>query len=196
MTKRMTLLVVLAAQACSAFGINDDWSMFIVQLEGDGTDGALSGEVVRVNNSPYDPRGMAGIEVEINGIDGLPPALTLTGADFRELPLRWWETKLPDSGQVSFVVRLRDPGRQLVAEEVSGSFTITSEPTNWRLSLDREPLKTDDIQNLLCPDPYWRCHEQWMRGIHEDARNYPSEVLRIVLYRRQRFECPNGVLCN
>lgn len=186
MSRRVTLLLALALQACSAFGIGDDWSRFIVQLQGDGTDAALGGEVVRVNNSPYDPCGMAGIEVEITGIDGLPPNLTLTGADFRELPLRRWETRLPDSGQVSFVVSLRDRGRQLVGEEVSGLFTITPEPTNWRLSLDREPLKTEDIQNLLCPDPYWRCHEQWVVRIREDARNYPSEVLRIVLYRNPR----------
>ncbi len=88
MSRRVTLLLALALQACSAFGIGDDWSTLIVQLEGDGTDGAPGGEVVRVNNSPYDPRGMAGIEVGINGIDGLPPKLTPTGADFRELLLR------------------------------------------------------------------------------------------------------------
>ncbi len=84
------------------------------------------------------------------------------------------------------MVKLRDRGRQLVAEEVSGSFAITPEPTNWRLSLDREPLKTDDVQNLLCPDPYWRCHGQRVVSIREDVRNYPSEVLRIVLYRNSR----------
>ncbi len=191
MSKRIILLLVPALQACSAFGIDDNWSTFKIQLGGAGTRRTPGGEVVRLNNSPFDAHGMAGIEVEIVGIDGLTPTLTLTGADFRELPryTHDWETRLPDSGQVGFVVRLRDGGRRLVAEEISGSFFIR-DPTHWRLRLGREPLPfiNEDIENLLCPDPYWRCDEQWVVNIREDARNYPSEVLRIVLYRNPRAD--------
>ena len=75
MSRRMTLFLVLALQACSTFGVDDDGSKFWILLSGDGNSGNPSGEAVRVNNSPQDPRGMAGIEVEVTGIDidDLPP---------------------------------------------------------------------------------------------------------------------------
>ena len=96
---------------------------------------------------------------------------------------------------MGFVVRLRDSERQLVAGEVSGSFTIRLR-TIWRLQLERSPLRGNEMQDPKCPDPWWRCDELWMLSIREDARNYPSEVLWVMLYRRERFECPKGVLCN
>lgn len=191
----MTLLLALALQACSAFGIEDDGSEFWIELAGDGNSGNPGGEAVRVNNSPHDPRGMAGIEVEVTGIDGLPPTLTLTAADFQKSPSRDWETRLPDSGHVGFVVRLRDRERQLVAEKVSGSFTIMPR-TIWRLRLERSPLRGNEIQEPKCPDPWWRCDELWMLSIREDARNYPSEVLWVMLYRRKRSSgCPKDTVC-
>ena len=196
MSRGITLLLVLALQACSLLGIDDDWSEFTVELGGAGTRGTPGGEAVRINNSPYDPGGMAGIEVEITGIDGLPSNLTLTGADFRQLPYytHEWKTRLPDSGHVGFVVRLRDRGRHLVAEEISGSFTI--EPrVSWRLELDRSPFRGDDIRDPLCPDPWGRCHQLWVLEIREGARNYPSEYLWVELYRLPHFDCPKDAVC-
>ena len=173
----MTLLLVVALQACSAFGISDDdGSILRVQLGSD-----TSNHI----NSPDDPRGMAGIEVEVTGIDGgngRPP--TLTAADF-QTSSRTWETKLPDSGQVGFVVRLRDTERQLVAEAVSGVFTLRPR-TTWRLDIERKPMWRDANGELRCPDWLWRCVEVWSLDIREDARNYPDEMLWVVLYRAAR----------
>ncbi len=191
MSKRMTLLLVLALQACSAFGIDDDESSRLrVHLGGAGTRGTPSGDPVRINNSPFDPRGMAGVEIEITGIGGLIPTLTLTGADFQKSPSREWETRIPADSHVSFVVRLRDDSGQLVAEEISGSFTANIPDATWRLQLRREPFVGADIQNPICPDPYWRCVQVWLLDIREDARNYPSELLWIVLYRN--YACAHG----
>ena len=188
MSKRMTLFLVLALQACSILGIGGDRPRFKVQLGGRMTYRTPSDELVRANNSPQDPRGMAGIEVEVSGIDGL--TRTLTGADFQKSPSREWETTLPDPSQIGFVVRLRDSERQLLAEEISGSFSVRPQDTwLWRLRLDRLPRpfkRNAETGELLCPDPYWRCLEQWLVEIREDGRNYPSEVLRIVLYRSYR----------
>ena len=128
---------------------------------------------------------MAGIEVEVTGIDGgngRPP--TLTAADF-QTSSRTWETKLPDSGQVGFVVRLRDTERQLVAEAVSGVFTLRPR-TTWRLDIERKPMWRDANGELRCPDWLWRCVEVWSLDIREDARNYPDEMLWVVLYRAAR----------
>ena len=194
MYKRIILLLVPALQACSAFGIDDNWSKFRVELGGSGTRGTPGGDRVRINNSPFDARGMAGIEVEITGIDGLPPTLTLTAADFQESPSREWEFRLPDSGPVGFAVRLRDGGGRLVAEEMSGEFPI--EPgSSWILELDRSPFTGDDIQNPPCPDPWGTCYGEWVSEIREDARSYSSEVLWVVLYRRSSEPCPKDVLC-
>ena len=46
-----------------------------------------------------------------------------------------------------------------------------------------------------CLDPWWSCDALWMLDIREDARNYPSEVLWVMLHRRSSKKCPKDVVC-
>lgn len=184
----MTPLLALALQACSIVGLGEP-STFRIQLGGSGTRRGLDdGEVIHINNSPDDPRGMAGLEIELFGIDGLPS--TITGADFRGG--REWETDVPSSGTVGFAARLQDGERHLVAE-VAGSWTLEPE-SSWRLRIERMPERTES--SPWCRDPWDRCHLVWEAPVREDMRNYPTEALAVTLFRVSTEEsCPQGVSC-
>ena len=145
MSRRAIPLLALTLQACSIVGLGDP-STFRIQLGGDGTRrGMDDGEVIQINNSPDDPRGMARLEIELFGIDGLPS--TMTGAGFRGG--REWETDVPSSGTVGFAARLQDGERRLVAE-VAGSWTLEPE-SSWRLRIERMPEHTES--SPWCRDP-------------------------------------------
>ena len=96
------------------------------------------------------PAGMAGLEIELFGIDGLPS--TMTGADFRDG--REWETDIPSSGTVGFAARLQNGERRLVAE-VAGSWTLEPE-SSWRLRIERMSERRE--LSPWCWDPWDRYH--------------------------------------
>jgi hypothetical protein len=189
MSRLAILLLTLALQACSIADPGDP-STFRIQLGGNGTRrGPDEGGIIHLNNSPDDPRGMAGLEIELFGIDGLPS--TMTGADFRGG--REWETDVPSSGTVGFAARLRDREHRPVAE-IAGSWNLEPE-SSWRLRIERMTERSGDRENR-CPDPWDRCHLLWEAPIREDMRNYPSETLWATLFRvSTEYACPKGVLC-
>jgi len=145
---------------------------------------------VTLVNSLDDPRGFAGLELEIGGV-GTP--LTFTASDFAEGVL---EFRAPDSGYATFSVRLRqDAG---VVAEGSGRWVLEPK-VEWRLELSRAPLppgqvygiRMDDLKknNKNPPCGWFWCHRNWRFPIADDAANYRYEALWLSLWRVHPDEC-------
>lgn len=145
-------------------------------------------------NSLDDPRGFAGLELEIGGTG---PLRMFTASDFAD-GVR--EFRVPDSGYVTFSARLRQDAD--VVAEGSGRWAL--EPNvEWRLEVSRAPLPRgqvfgftlDDLKKENPPCGWFWCIRNWRFPITDDAANYEYEALWLSIYRYRRGECPDGVVC-
>lgn len=186
----LALVLVTCLGACEDDGAN--WSTFRIGVAGNGTDSGPDGEVVQLNNSLDDPRGLAGLEIEVFGVG---THSTYRAADF-DSARSSRPVGVPVSGKAHFVATLLDADRNVVAQTV-GSWVL--EPrVEWVLGVTRAVLDTSrgygGPENPEC-GPFG-CHQVWGDSIRGDARNYPSEVFWATLFRYGRDDCKGNVICD
>ena len=147
-----------------------------------------SGRKVTLVNSLDDPRGFAGLELEITGVG---PRVTLAAADFAvadDQP----KFSVPDSGALRFFARLTQDGR--VVAEGSGSWNLDPR-AEWRLTVNRapfpedQPMRLDEIEKRDPPCVWFGCIRNWRFPITADAANYEYEALWLSLYRSHPDSC-------
>lgn len=183
--KRLALVLLGWLGACEGDGA--DWSTFRIGLGGIGTDGGPDGEVVQLNNSLDDPRGLAALEIEVFGIG--------SHRTYRAVDLDSARSSRV-SGKANFVATLLDADRNVVAQ-TAGSWVL--EPrVEWVLRVTRAVVDASrgngGPENPEC-GPFG-CQQVWGDSIRKDARNYPSEVFWATLFRYGRDDCKGNVICD
>ena len=145
-----------------------------------------SGREVTLINSLDDPRGFAGLELEITGVG---PRVTFKAADFADDQPKF---RVPDSGAVRFSARLTQ-GDRVVAE---GWGVWTLQPNvEWRFVVSRapfpphQPMGLDDIEKGNPPCVWFGCLRNWRFPIMADEANYEYEALWLSLYRYHHDSC-------
>ena len=179
---RIVLLATLGLGACSLLVESEQPVTLTLRLYSDLWRN-VEGKRVRItNNSATDPAGLAGLEVEIDGIG------VFSAADIEAGRAR---VDVPDSGWLKVAVRLAQGGR-VVAR---GAARWLLEPkVEWSLGFDRAPSprvgwdgELTDPSPLRCIS-FW-CRSIWRYEIDENVRNYPDEALWMALYRVHPDEC-------
>ena len=175
-----------ALPGCAILDALDRSSSFHIRVSGSGSGShPETGEVILLNNSLDDFRGLAGLEIELFGLD-IPDKIT--AADLGEN----WETRVfdvPTSGTARAVLTLMGEDGTAVAQG-SGSW-LNSEGVDWHLTITRGPIP---FEVNIRPDGstqcwWWWCAQAWGLTIREDEQNYPSEMLWVMLYGVVRGEC-------
>ena len=140
---------------------------------------------VLVINGLDDPKGLAGLEIEIGGAvfpERLFTATAGLGTQF----------VVPDGGRAMVTVRLMQDGRAVAEGTVE--WDLESE-IQWTLVVERAPYHSYN-GNASGVEPgedprcgwFW-CHGVWRLPIAEDAANYEDEALWLYLERVHPGEC-------
>lgn len=136
-----------------------------------------SGEFVTVNNSVVDPAGLAGLEIEVFTPDGIEHLLAASDFVGRTNQV-YGPVPFDGYGEVRFFARIRQQNA-LVAE---GRIAWTVEPDGhdgWEVVVARLP----DTPPYECGVSWWQCTKATRIEIDEAARNYPGEVLWLIVRR-------------
>lgn len=146
---------------------------------------------VTLVNSLDDPRGFAGLELEIVGAGG--PRVTFMAADFTDADNER-TFRVPDSGEMTVSARLTQEDR--VVAEGTGSWTLEPK-VEWELTVSRAPVPPserywytmDDIGKANPPCYWFWCFRIWRFPVTDSAANYEHEALWLTLYRVHPDEC-------
>lgn len=169
-----TLTVTIGAQV----GREREWPEF-------------SGDTVRLNNSPHDQDGLAGVEIAFTGVHATG-MLLVDADDLKERGEPHFD--VPEHGRVTARLRLVQDG-ELVAEgtaawtlrpAIQWELEIERSPYPWRAFLDPEQ-DLDDQPPLRCA--YWWCEGVWRFDISEDGVNYSGEALWMTLWGVDPTSC-------
>ena len=138
-----------------------------------------SGEQITLFNSLDDPRGLAGIEIEVTGER---TRQAFVAPDFVDTSPQF---TVPDSGLLTLDVRLVQEGRT-VAEGVGSWLLLPA--AEWRITVNRAPYSPTQgaasMRDLTHPSCGWFwCVENWRFPIAEDAANYEHEAIWVTLER-------------
>ena len=183
---RLAIAFLVALPGCAILDALGGSSSFHIRVSGSGTEPhPETGEVIQLNNSLDDFRGLAGLEIELFGLD-MPDKIT--AADFGES----WKTQVldvPTSGTARAVFGLLDQDDTAIARG-SGSW-LNREGVDWHLTITRGPIP---FEVNIRPDGsiqcwWWWCEQAWGLTIREDEQNYPGEMLWVKLYGVVRGEC-------
>lgn len=141
-----------------------------------------SGEVIPINNSLTDSTGMAGLEFEVFTPDYHATLTADSIAPPNEYPGDYVHINVPESGEVSIFVRLRQNG--VVVAEGHTAWTLDSGVNTWMVLVARAPYAsnaTPELGSTRCGAPW--CHQIRRIEIDENARNYPDEALWLQVER-------------
>ena len=183
---RLAIAFLLVLQGCTLLEAFDGSSSFHIRVGGSGTGPhPETGELIHPNNSLDDFRGLAGLEIELYGLD-IPEKIT--AADLGE-SRKTRVFDVPTSGTARAVFTLLGEDDTAIAQG-SGSW-LNRGGVDWRLSITREPIpfEVDILSDGSTQCWWWWCEDAWGLAIREDEQNYPNEMLWVKLFGVVRGEC-------
>ncbi len=178
---RLAIACLVALQGCSLL----ESSSLQIMVMGSGTEShPETGEAIQLNNSLDDFRGLAGLEVELFGLD-IPDKITV--ADLQHRMTRVFD--VPTSGTARAVITLLGEDGTAIAQG-SGSW-LNEDGIEWHLTIRREliPLHVDILPDGRTDCSRWGCEQEWRFTIREDEQNYPNEMLWVTLSAVVRGAC-------
>ena len=147
---RLAIACLVALQGCTLL----ESSSFQIIVTGNGTrSDPESGEVIQLNNSLDDFRGLAGLEIELFGLD-IPDKITV--ADLEHRMTRVFD--VPTSGTARAVFTLLGEDGTAIAQG-SGSW-LNRDGIEWHLTITRELIPIDvDILPDGSTECWWWCEQ-------------------------------------
>ncbi|WP_420616418.1 hypothetical protein [Candidatus Palauibacter sp.] len=172
----LATLAGLAATGCSILNPSAIDTRLEIELSGSEQlawpipeEGEIAQSFVETRNSPADPSGLAGLELQVSGGTGL----TVSATDF-DANGKGPIIDVPESGSIHVHVRLRQDG---VVAEGRVSWALARDAI-WTLRVSRSPYvwgMDGTPENPKCYYPWCRVIKRFV--IEESARNYPAEAL-------------------
>ncbi|WP_425152556.1 hypothetical protein [Candidatus Palauibacter sp.] len=177
------LAVALATAACGTIlGVFRDASLEVTVPSGERQVRWKDQRLALVNGLD-DPKGLAGLEVEVGG-RGVDRRV-LTAQDLPSAPF-----EVPESGVIEIDVRLRLDGRAVSQGRASWDLEPDVE---WKADILRAPFPGSPADNITGPNPiecrWWLWCAVWRFEIDADARNYEDEALWLTIWRVHPGEC-------